>query len=425
MAKSTTNDIKKMVENLGTAKKQPDFARTGCLMLDLLCGGGRGLGIPFGSIFSIVSDTGIGKTFLGNEMIAKNAHDKKEALLFNYDDAERGNSFDTEAMYGLDIMGNSPFQSDTVQKLDTNLRLFLDQKEKNKKCTHGLYIVDSLDYLTCDGNLARQEKRINAHLAGKTLDEGSYDMEKQKFLSTHLIPNNGQRIVDNKALVVIISQIRDKIGAMPFAKQYTISGGKAKEFAIHNRVFLKRKAKITKTIDGENYVIGYFVEASLQKARSPRPERTAYYTMYTDYGINDIESSLTYLYDLRDKAGKLKAEAKSIVWNESKDCQEKSKDNVLAWVDKYGLLEDIKAKKMGAWRYNLPFIEYYVFTLGTDEQQKDWGKTFGESYSLEALCSLIDNDPAMKEELDRRTYEKWEAIEAQCRIPLKPKYGNR
>ena len=423
MAKTTTKDVEKMVANLGTTTKQVDYARTGCLMLDLLCGGGRGLGIPFGGMFSIVADTQIGKSFLANELIAKNYWEKKDKLLFNYDDVERGNSFDTESLYGVDIMGNSPYQSDTIQKLDTNLKLFLDAKEKKKKMTHGIYVVDSLDFLNCDANLAKQEKRVNAHVSGKDFSEGSYDMEKQKFLSGHLIPNNGQRVVDSNVLVVIISQIRDKINAMPFTPQYTISGGKAKEFAIHNRIFLKRKAKITKTVDGQDYVVGYYVEASLQKARSPRPERKAYYTMYTDYGINDIESSLTYLFDLRDNAGKLKTEANSIAWNISEDCEPKEKDNVLAWVEKHGLLDDMKAKKDGNWRYNLSYIEEYVFTLGTKEQQADWTKTFGESYALETLCTLIDNDPAMKEELDKRTYDKWEAIEAQCRTPLKRKYG--
>lgn len=425
MSKSNSSDLRKIAESLGeTQTKDTLFARTGCLMLDLLCGGGRGLGIPYGTMFSIVADTQIGKTFLAQEIIARSYWMDKEKCLYNYDDTERGNLFDTMALYGIDVIGNSPYQSDTIQELDVHLRLFLDKiEDKKTKYTHGIYVLDSLDCINTEEGKERQDKRVSLYEAGKTLDEGSYEMAKQKYISQSIIPNNGRRIADNNVLFIIISQLRDKIGATMFQQKWTISGGRAKEFAIRNRIFLKRKAKITKTVDGEEYIVGYYVEASLHKASSPRPERTACYSMYTDYGIDDIESSLSYLFNLRDDKGALKSEANSIMWNSTEGALEKNKDNVLEWVEKYNLLDDIKEKKMGTWRFNLPFIEEYVCSICTPEQKADWTATFGATYSLDALRSLIDNNPAMKAELDKRVFDKWEGIESQCRTTLKPRYG--
>jgi RecA/RadA recombinase len=415
------------IADLGKAvEDNKEFTRTGCLMLDLLCGGGQGLGIKQGSFVAIAADPSVGKSFLAQEIIACAYWSNPDSCLFNYDDTECGNTFDQKTMYGIDIRDKSTYRSDTIEKCDTHIKLFIDEIEKKKnKYTHGIYVLDSLTQLTSEASLDRQSKRVNKHLSGKTLDTGSYEMDKQKFLSQHLFPDNRQRAADNNVTIIIIDQFRENIGALPFQNRKVIPGGKAKEYAISTRLILKTKSKIKKRIDGEEYVVGYCVEASLQKARTPRPERKCTYVFYTDYGIHDVQSSLEYLYDLRDDKGKLKSGANCLVWDSSEKDKEKTKENVLEWVERHNLLDRIKDDKMGAWRYNLSYIEEWVFTRGDDTQQEDWKNTFGESYALDALCALIDANPEMKEELDRRVFNKWEGIEAKCKTTMQPKYANK
>ena len=61
-----------------------EFAKTGCHLLDLYFGGGRGLGIPYGIAINLCGDTGSGKSMLGNEMIAAEHHHRKDNFNWQY-----------------------------------------------------------------------------------------------------------------------------------------------------------------------------------------------------------------------------------------------------------------------------------------------------------------------------------------------------
>ena len=85
------------------------YFQTGCRVLDLTVGGNKDiLGFPAGKFINIVGDKSAGKTFLSNEIIA-NAHYKYgNKFKWVYDDCESGYSFDTESMYGFEIMPLNP-----------------------------------------------------------------------------------------------------------------------------------------------------------------------------------------------------------------------------------------------------------------------------------------------------------------------------
>ena len=81
------------------------YFRTGCKLLDLVVGGAKGVyGFPSGKFINIVGDKSAGKTFLSNEIIAWAYHNLGKNFKWVYDDCESGYSFDTELMYGFEIM---------------------------------------------------------------------------------------------------------------------------------------------------------------------------------------------------------------------------------------------------------------------------------------------------------------------------------
>jgi len=110
--KKATKDVPK-IEGVQSAP-------TGCTLLDLIT-----VERPFGRVVNIVGDKSSGKTFLSIELI--NACRKKfgDKLKWIYDDAERGFSFDTNELYGFDViedMCDPDFiPSETVEKLSVNL----------------------------------------------------------------------------------------------------------------------------------------------------------------------------------------------------------------------------------------------------------------------------------------------------------------
>ncbi len=79
-----------------------EFCETGSDLFDLVGGGG----LPWGKIVNIVGDNSTGKTLLASEIIAA-AHKKYgEDLVWHYDDAEAGYSFDSKTIWGIDIVAD-------------------------------------------------------------------------------------------------------------------------------------------------------------------------------------------------------------------------------------------------------------------------------------------------------------------------------
>jgi hypothetical protein len=99
-------------------------------------------------------------------------------------------------------------------------------------------------------------------------------------------------IAEEKVALIFINQLRQKIGAMAFADQYTTSGGKAIGFAASTRV---RLTKISKIKNKDNDVIGEELEAHMIKNRLGPPYRKVRFKVYFDRGIDDLDSWLDFL----------------------------------------------------------------------------------------------------------------------------------
>jgi recombination protein RecA len=131
-----------------------------------------------------------------------------------------------------------------------------------------------------------------ASLVPKVVDEGTFDQQFVGTLARLLSTQMGrisQLISSNKILLIIINQLREKIG-MNFGDPSTSPGGHAIKhfFSVRLRITKKksRDADITKiSDDGEEQVIGGHAYIKIEKNRFGRPVQTSleipiYYEQY-------------------------------------------------------------------------------------------------------------------------------------------------
>lgn len=383
-------------------------ARTGSLLLDLVVGGGEGLGFPYGRMINIVGDKSSGKTFLANEIVAAAHYQLKDKLKINYDDTETGYTFNTEKLYGVDIMGDlsEGLESETVEKLNGNIQLFLDRV---KPANHGIYVVDALDGLSDDEKEKMAEKLKKAAESDKKVTEGSYNTGTASHLSKQFFRTLTRKLDRKKVLLTIISQVREKLNAGMFEKKVYRAGGKAMDFYAHTCLWLYTLHKIKKN----GRVIGVVVKAATEKSKTPRPFRECVFTLYFDYGIDDIGSCLDFLYDLRGDDFKLKGAANNIEWTGGQEDKPiKTFDNMIGWFrEKEWYDEARKARKEreGKSALSAGFMDEWLKEF--PDRLKETENHFAEVFTRRELIKRIEQDKDMKKVLYSRVVEKWEQLE--------------
>lgn len=390
--------------------------KTGSDLLDLVVGGGIGMGFPAGKIVNIVGDKSTGKTFIACELIAASKYALGERLKWRYDDCESGFTFDTKSMYGFEIMPEDTEKrqtSSTVQDLYGNVRGFLESLKKDEV---GIYVVDSLDGLTSTEQDERADKRFRQFQRGEEFKEKSYQMEKAKYLSQEFFPQLAGLIEDKKALLVIISQVRDNVEAFSFEK-YVRAGGKAMDFYCHTVLWLASIAKI-KRLDRS---IGTVNKARTTKSKTPRPYRECLFSLIFDYGLDNTGSNIDFLYDLRGDSGALLDKSKSIVWNGV----EQSKATLQEFLEANKAWEDCRAAyKESTGKGEVPkksfMLEWIQNNKGLCQLYEDH---FGASMTRDELIEFVESK-GLQEELTQKVVEKWEAIEDQIKSNRAPKYRN-
>lgn len=406
-----------------------EFARTGAHLLDLYFGGGRGLGIPYGIAINLCGDSGSGKSMLGNEMIAAEYHHRKN-FDWQYEDGENGNNFDTTELYGVDIMGGNfllehnkklPIRPKTVEDMDARLSIFLENLPKKN---FGIYFMDSLDSLTDNDKVERSEKRKEDYEKGKTFDEGTFGMASAKFLSQEFFRNQTAKLQGRKVILGIVSQVREVIGAKQYQKKLKTSGGRAKKHWMDIEVWFTPIKDLKN--EGSDLVNGIFVEIEGLKSRDGRMKRKVRFLYYTDFGIDDVGTSLTFLYDIRSPSGEFrKTTAKNIPWNDRNTTKLKSDlAGVIAWLETdEKILENYRSfrKKIDKKRA-IKASTVMDFKETTPELKQSFENFFGTPIDFDTLRLQIMQDEDMKKELDKRVTEKWEAIEAAAKSGLGRKY---
>ena len=389
------------------------YFQTGCKLLDLVVGGAKGVyGFPSGKFINIVGDKSAGKTFLSNEIIAWAYHNLGKNFKWVYDDCESGYSFDTEAMYGFEIMPmnlDDRVHSQTVEQAFCNIS---DFAKSLKKGQFGIYVLDSLDGLTSSEQDDRAEQRLKLHEEGKELEKGTYGMGKQKYLSREFFPQLCSVIENKNILVIIISQIRENVDMFSFEK-FSRSGGKALDFYAHTVLWLATAKKITV----KNTPVGVVVKAKTTKSKTPRPFRDCVFSFLYDYGLDGIGTGVDYVFDLRTPKGELNTKAKAIQWNGTGEFDKKTLKEFLEENELFEKFENSRYSEAdGTDTDNM-----FAFIQSKKDYKKLFQEKFGETMTRDELISYIEENN-LEQELDKRVEEKWESFEDSIKSNRKKKF---
>jgi len=322
--KTTVKDMEK-----GRPVKEAQYITTGNTIRDLMLGGGEGMGYKVGKAYNVVAWSSVGKTFIEVQSIVGNYYALGKKFVWNYDDGESGFSFDSKKMFNMDtpFIDENTLRSRTVEDLYNNIRAFGDRKKKDQI---GLYILDSLDGITSQDMLDRGDSRYDKYKEGKDFTDGTMAMAKPKYLSGEFFPSIMAVLAQKDIVLVIISQLRDNVGAGKYEKQSTRAGGKALDFYCHSIEELKFSDKTEMEDEKSGLRSGVSIHSINSKSKTARPMRKANMVLDYSIGIDDIAGNIDFLYDLRTPLGKLrgtKAEANKLVWN--KDSEDKYTRNEL------------------------------------------------------------------------------------------------
>jgi recombination protein RecA len=256
------------------------YVSTGCTVLDCALGGGYVLG----RITNIVGDKSTAKTALATEALINFVHKYKNGnAAYRETEAAFDNGY-AEAM-GLPIkkidFGNPAKPLITVEDFERDLTAFI---EKQGPKVPGIYVLDSLDALSDEAEMERD------------IGEATYGGNKAKALST-MFRKMARRIEQSNVLPLVISQVRDNIGAM-FGEKHKRSGGKALDFYASQIMWLAHLGMLKKTINKVERPYGVKIKANVRKNKVSIPHRMAEFEFHFGYGVEDLMANVNWLKEV-------------------------------------------------------------------------------------------------------------------------------
>lgn len=259
---------------------RPVCIPTGCTLLDCVLGGGY----PLGRIINIVGDKSTGKTLLAIEACANFARKFPKGKLY-YREAEA--AFDVSYAEKVGLPQNrvdfgpkgTATNWRTIEDIFSDLRGVVEYHNKHQ--VEGVYVIDSLDALTSRAALKRDP------------GEGSFNLEKQKILA-QLFEQLVQEFKSAKLTIIIVSQIREKIGFV-LGDKYRRSGGKSLDFYASHIFWLAHLKRLVRTLGGEKRVTGVLIKANCTKNKIAEPFRECTFPIRFAYGVDDVTASLEWL----------------------------------------------------------------------------------------------------------------------------------
>lgn len=259
------------------------FFRSGCTTLDCVISKGRGW--PLGRIINIVGDKSTGKTLLAIEAATNFAKAYPDGKVF-YRESEEAFDESYAAGIGLPIDRVDFGEEGGERKLwETIEDVFEDLQKCIKACKDdkvpALYIIDSLDALSDKDEMKR------------SMEEGSYNLTKQKKLG-QLFRRLVRQIGEAQICVIVISQVRDKIGVV-FGKKTTRTGGRALDFYASLIFYLAHIETEYKTKKGARRAVGVRIKVKCEKNKVVDPFRECEFFIRFGYGIDDLEACLNWL----------------------------------------------------------------------------------------------------------------------------------
>ena len=249
-----------------------DWVSTGSTVLDLAISNRPNGGLPVSKIVEITGLEQSGKSLLASHVIANTQ--KKDGIAV-YIDTESSLNAQFLRAIGVDVEKMVYLPLETVEDIFDaieNIILKVRENDPDKLVT---IVVDSV-------------------AAATTKIESAADFEKDGYATQKaIIISKAMRKITNligqeRILLIFTNQLRQKLGAMPFADQYTTSGGKALQFHSSVRIRLKQVGKLKEKINGIDEVVGSEVEANIVKNRIGPPNRKVRYNVYYRQGMDDF-----------------------------------------------------------------------------------------------------------------------------------------
>lgn len=260
----------------GLQEEDVRFFPSGSQLLDLVLGGGWARG----RTANIVGDSSTGKTQLMIEAMTTYAIAEPEGRI-KYNDAE--GAFDEEYATRLGLpVDRVEFAEDvlTIEQQMEDLEKFIKDADGP-----GLYIVDSVDALTDQAEIDR-----------KKVTDGSYGTGKAKRMS-ELFRRNSQNMAEKDITFLLVSQIRENVGASFMGKKYTRACARPLQFYSSQVVWLNHMGKIERTRGGIKRPIAIKVQAKNEKNKCGTPYRRCDMVLSFNFGLEDIQPGLEFLIE--------------------------------------------------------------------------------------------------------------------------------
>lgn len=270
------NSWSAMVDDASRPLQAEQIVRTGVLPLDVGLGVG---GLPMGSVVTIFGGEGSAKSTLAQTIVGECQRQYPDKIVL-WVDAEHSFVGATAMRNGM-IITKELFDAKRLMfvnpDLDSGLsyeKIIIMLEQLMPVAPDGVIcVVDSLDSMSTSSEILKSADDGGASFGG---------MAKVNSITLKRIIGTVRK---TNSCLILIQQLRDKIGAMGYGPQTDTSGGHAVKHYSHIRLELK-PIKRLKTSD--DTIIGHTIRAMLLKNRFYRPyvefEFDLYYAFDEDGG---------------------------------------------------------------------------------------------------------------------------------------------
>lgn len=219
-----------------------------------------GGGAPYGKIIEIFGEESSGKSLTAFDLAYST-----QALggMVLWADAEFAFTEDWAIKNGLDLDLVELYKEKSIEKIsDWSVDMAIYYRSKLVKNEPILLVVDSLAALDCLDNLNTSQVDAKAEMGNRA-----------KAIDKWLRGRNG--IYEDLGItVVLINQLRSKIGASQFEDPDTTPGGKATRFYASIRVGIYGGKSLTKKVDGKELRVGRVSSIRIKKNKVAPPKPT-------------------------------------------------------------------------------------------------------------------------------------------------------